>query len=117
MTLSALGFLVLFFGLVGVVLGWCFHTSETDKSKTWHARMSLGLRRQNRNIDKLERVTRLEVIKTVLRGERCRGCSKIVDKDDMDVVGEDARQREIRMCRECRVLMGLDDKEPKVPPG
>lgn len=110
MTLSIVGAVILFSGLIALILGWSLRESEQSKSNTWFRKMVRGDKRLNRNLDKLERVTRLEVIKAVIRGERCRGCSKIVDKDDMGVVGEDARQREIRMCKDCRVLMGLEDE-------
>ncbi len=53
----------------------------------------------------LERVERLKTIKSLVTGEKCRGCARIVDHEDMEDVGENqATGKPVRLCRECRGL-------------
>jgi len=51
---------------------------------------------------------RLEHLLGLLAGEKCRGCTKTVARDDMADAGEDPRGRPIRLCRDCRKIVGKE---------
>jgi len=55
-----------------------------------------------------EEASRKKFLHALLHGERCAGCRLQVPRTEMEDAGEDPKGRPIRLCRECRRILGKE---------
>lgn len=63
---------------------------------------------ETRRVNAIEKAVRLQILKGLLLGQKCKGCAQIVPRDELDEAGEDSRGRPIMLCKKCRDLVGLE---------
>lgn len=71
-------------------------------------RLEHDLRIHEKFMKEYQQAQRLRILRGLLLEEKCRGCARMVPRDDIDQAGEDSRGRPIRLCSKCRKLIGLD---------
>ncbi len=60
--------------------------------------------KEERVVERLREAQRLNTIAALIKGKKCRGCSKVVKADDLEEVGEDPNGRPVELCSGCRGL-------------
>ena len=97
---------VLVAGII-IVIVMAVNAKEAKRKETLRL-LNHQLNKEMKLVAAIERATRIRILGGILHGQKCKGCSKVVPRDEMQEAGETPAGKPILLCKKCRSLIGLE---------